>query len=289
MLEAELRSINGTWKYNKLEIHPLLLNKPLINDNGIFKYQLSDEESDHIMSALYPIYQGQLRPIIIKKCMMLTVNLPKYNKTRQETLELLSEYKLPPVEIYYGHTPETIKTSKFYNCLTSLQYRPTLTLGMLEIFDKFVNESEEDEWMLYMEDDVRVINVDKHDDLTKLCVPSDAELIRPYIGKNEPCHLDQLQYRVSSDGGLNHAIYVSVSACKKILHYAKTYKWKYVCDIDLYKLSSHGGLFPTGYDAWGLYSCNGKNDITGTLKEHEKIKMYHLSHCIFNQTSLPCC
>ena len=66
MLEAELRSIDGTWKYNKLEIHPLLLNKPLINDNGIFKYQLSKEDDDRVMSALYPIYQGQHRPITIK-------------------------------------------------------------------------------------------------------------------------------------------------------------------------------------------------------------------------------
>jgi hypothetical protein len=41
-------------------------------------------------------------------------------------------------------------------------------------------------WLLYLEDDVRPINVDKNDTLNILYnIPTDAELIRPYIGKNE--------------------------------------------------------------------------------------------------------
>lgn len=58
ILEAELKDCNGNWKYNRIEIHKLLLNKNLINQNGIFKYCLSKEEDDSIMQQLFPIYQG---------------------------------------------------------------------------------------------------------------------------------------------------------------------------------------------------------------------------------------
>jgi len=286
ILEAELRTSQG-WKYNRLEIHPLLLNKPLINDNGLFKYVLSKEEDDMIMNKLYPLYRGPTLPYIrIKKCVILSVDLPKYNHIREGTLDILKSYRLPPVEVHYGYTPETLKNSRFYDCLANLNQRNYFTCGMLEVFEDFIQDGG-DEWLLYFEDDVRPINV--NEDLTKLYnVPADAELIRPYIGKNEPCRLSDITYRVSSDGGNNHAIYLSVSACKKIVHYAKKYKWKYICDIDIYKLAKNGGLFPTGYDGWSLAACNGNNDITGNLSEDEKINMYQMSHCIFNQTSNPC-
>jgi hypothetical protein len=69
--------------------------------------------------------------------------------------------------------------------------RNEYTIGMLEIFENFVNNREtENDWLLYFEDDVRPINLDKSEDLTKLYnIPLDAELIRPYMGKNEICNL----------------------------------------------------------------------------------------------------
>jgi hypothetical protein len=84
ILEAELRSCNGNWLYNKIEIHPLLFNKNLINNNGTFKYNLSREDDDNIMSKLFSKYIGPLIPYInINKCIILSVNLPKYNKIRE--------------------------------------------------------------------------------------------------------------------------------------------------------------------------------------------------------------
>jgi hypothetical protein len=168
--------------------------------------------------------------------------------------------------------------------------RNELTIGMLEIFENFVNEDEnEDRWMLYLEDDVRPINLNEGDNLSTLHnVPEDAELIRPYIGKNEFCDIKNVKYKISYSGGYCHAFYIKVSACKKVINYAKKYKWKYNCDIDIFKLAKHCGNFPTGYDGWSLSAANNVNDITDKLQEYEKISMYHLTHCIFNQTSLPC-
>ena len=75
--------------------------------------------------------------------------------------------------------------------------------------------------MLYFEDDVRPINISMDENLHFLYnIPSNAELIRPYIGKNEWCSLKNVTYNRSFGGGNNHAFYISVSGCKKVLHYA---------------------------------------------------------------------
>jgi hypothetical protein len=290
ILEAELKTINGDWKYNKIEIHPLLLNKELHNINGLFRYSLSGEESHAIMNQLFPIYNGPTIPCInISKCVILSVDIPKYNNTREETLQILNKYKLPPIHVHYGHTNETSPSSKFYEFMFNKNERNHFTLGMLEIFDNFVNNSAHNEWLLFFEDDVRPINIDVNQDLTNLYnIPENAELIRPYIGKNEHCDIKNVNYKISYGGGNNHAFYISVSGCKKVLNYAKKYKWKYICDIDIYKLAKYCGGYPTGYDGWSLSSSNGSNDITEKLVENEKINMYQMSHCIFNQTSNPC-
>lgn len=290
VLQAELLDMQGNWIFNKLEIHPLLLNKPLINDNGIFKYTLTREEDDEIMKSLLPVYDGPTLPYIhIKQCVMLSVDLPKYNGIRSETLQVLNQYKLPPIHVHYGRTPATVKSSPFYDCidLTRPINRVENTVGFLEIFDNFANQHNDGDWLLLFEDDVRPVNVSLEEDLTKLYnVPVDAEMIRPYIGKNEHCALTDITYNVSYGGGNNHAIYVSVAGCKKIVNYARTYKWKYDGDIDMYKIAKHCRCFPTGLDGWGLNSTRGKNDVV--LEEDGKLSTYQMSYVIFNQTSAPC-
>jgi hypothetical protein len=291
ILEADLKDMNGNWKYNKLEIHPLLMNKNLVNNNGTFHYNLSNEEDNNVMNELFSLYSGETIPYIdIKNCVMLSVDLPKYNSLREETLDLLESYNLPPISVHFGYTSETKQNSRFYHLMENKNQRIELGLGMLEIFDNFVNENtNENSWLLYFEDDVRPINIDIKEDLTKLYnIPCDTELIRPYIGKNEQCDLKNINYRISYGGGLNHAFYISVTGCKKVLNYTKKYKWKYNCDIDLYKIAKFCGGFPTGYDGWSLTACNNNNNITPMLEEDEKIVMYQLSNCIFNQISNPC-
>jgi len=114
---------------------------------------------------------------------------------------------------------------------------------MLEVFNKFVYESKSDnDWLLFIEDDVRPINISTNEDLTKLYnVPDDAELIRPYFGKNENCDLKNVNYRISYSGGLTYALYVSVKGCKKILNYVKKYKLKYIGNYDIFKISKYCG------------------------------------------------
>ncbi len=291
-LEVELKNDNDIWIYNKLEIHPLLLNQNLINKNGILTYNLNKEDDNKIMKQLFPNYNGNTIPeTVVNDCVMLSVNIPKYNKIREETLNILNDYKLPKIDVFYGYTPDTKFNSKFYDLMENKDQRNELALGMLEIFENFVNKYEntnKNQWLLYLEDDVRPINVNKNDNLNILYnIPADAELIRPYIGKNEEINMKNMKYNISYSGGLNHAFYISVSGCKKVLNYAKKYKWKYVCDVDLYKLAKHCGGFPTGIDGWSLESTNNSNDITPLLQEKEKINMYSMSNIIFDQTSLP--
>jgi hypothetical protein len=294
-LEVELKNDNDNWIYNKMEIHSLLLNQNLINKNGRLTYELDKEDDDKIMTQLFPNYNGNTIPeTIVNDCVMLSVNIPKYNKIREETLNILNDYKLPKIEVFYGYTPETKFNSKFYDLMENKNQRNELALGMLEIFENFVNKYEKpnnnntNAWLLYLEDDVRPINVDKNEVLDILYnIPINAELIRPYIGKNEKINMENMKYNISYGGGLNHAFYISVSGCKKVINYAKKHKWKYVCDIDLYKLAKHCGGFPTGNDGWNLSSVNNNNDITPLLEENEKIHMYSMSNIIFDQTSLP--
>lgn len=291
-LEVELEDDWGNWIYNKIEIHPLLINKKFINTNGFLKYDLTKEESDYIMTKLFPIYKGKTIPIIyIDECIMLSVDVEKYNKIRNETIQILNKYKIPNIKIFYGYTPSTVSQSKYYNLMKYKNQRNELALGMLEIFDIFVNKYKNlniNTWLLYFEDDVRPINIEKKEDLTVLYnIPVDAELIRPYIGKNEKINIRNMSYKLSYGGGLNHAFYISVSGCKKVINYANKFSWKYVCDIDLYKIAKGCGGFPTAYDSWNLSSVDGVNNITPLLREDEKINMYSMSNCIFDQTSLP--
>jgi len=290
-LEVELKNDKNEWKYNKMEIHPLLANKLLINDNGSLKYKLTPEEDDEIMAQLFPLYTGPTIPSIhIDDCVMLSVDIPKYNKIRSETIKLLEEYKIPPLEVYYGYTRDTIKQSRFYDLMSNPNIRSELTLGMLEIFENFVNKyPNKNAWMLYLEDDVRIVNLQPGSDLSILYnVPSDAELIRPYIGSNKMTTMESIKYKKSYDGVNNHAIYISVSACKKVLKYAKIHKWKYICDIDLYRLAVGSAGFPTGYDSWSLKATENQNNISNLIPKEDKIHMYSTDHIIFNQTSLPC-
>jgi len=293
ILEADLENSRGIWIYNKLEINNLLLNKKLENSDGCFKYCLSREEDDEIMNKIFYKYSGPTIDIInIEECNMLSVDHHKYNETRNKTLSILNKYKLPPVNTHYGYMPETEQNSKFYRYMLNKSQRNYFTVGMLEIFEKFVNKykvAKPKAWMLYFEDDVRPINVDEECDLTKLYnIPKDAELIRPYMGKNEKCDLGKAQYKISYGGGNNHAFYISVSGCIKILNYVRKYKWRFVCDIDLYKLGKECSGFPTGYDGWSFSATNYENEISNIVNEDEKISMYSIDKIIFNQTSNPC-
>jgi hypothetical protein len=248
---------------------------------------LTKEEDDRVMQELFPVYDGPTIPVIeIQQAIMLSVFIPKYNIMRKETVSHLSNYKIPPLSVHFGYTPSNASKSPFHKLMDGTKQRFENTVGMLEIFQKFVdeNESKGNNWLLFFEDDVRVVNVDKQEDLTKLYeVPEDAELIRPYMGKQENVQLQHVNYHISYSGGNNHAFYISRDGCKKVLHYAHKYKWKYIGDIDLYKIAKYCGNFPTGYDGWSLLSTGGINDITDKLEEDEKLNMYHLSHHIFTQ------
>lgn len=222
---------------------------------------------------------------------MLSVDTPKYNKIRKETLDILKEFGLPQIEVYLGYTDQTISKAPFNKYMTKKDQRNEVACGMLDIFSQFVKDADNyDEWMLYVEDDVRPVNVKKSSGglSTIFNVPKDAELIRSCIGKNEPVSINDVKYHTSYGGGLNHAFWISVSGCEKVVQYAKKYGWKYVCDIDIYRLSKFCVESPTGYDGWSFRAVDGICDISPNLSEVEKIAVYHMDNIIFNQTSLPC-
>ena len=289
-LEAYLYNEKGQIIYNKLRLDSLLENINLDNINGIFKYNPSREQDDKIMNILFKLYNGNtIDKVKIKECVILSINDKKYNKIRNITINLLQKYNLPNISIYFGYTKSNIEKSKFYNCLVNKNIRNEFTCGMLEIFEKFIKENKGNEWLLYFEDDVRIVNLDKNENFNFLYnVPEDAELIRPYMGNNSKCELKNIKYKISFGGGLNHAFYISTNGCKKVINYAKKYGWKFICDIDLYQISKFNTEIASGYDGWSNISINGICDSIKLESEDEKLIIYQMDNVIFNQTSLPC-
>jgi hypothetical protein len=287
-IEAMLPDDGGVLRYNRLEVHPALRDQVLVNKNGTWTYEVDDDAA--VMDALFPEYTGPaIASLRVDRSVMLSVDSAKYTAARAETLRVLSRYVLPPLSVRIGYTPSTIRAAPHYGNLASPgMHRSELALGMLDIFEAFVAEFPFGGWMLFLEDDVRPVNVADGTDFSVLRnVPADAELIRPIVGRDERTDLGSVTYRASYGGGLNHAFYISSSGCVKVLRYARTHKWRYVADIDLYKLARGCGGFPTGLDGWSLASSENRNDISPLLGEADKIAMYHTSHVLFDQTSLP--
>jgi len=287
-IEAMLPDDNGTLRYNRLEVHPALRDQRLVNKNGTWTYEVDDDPA--VMARLFPAYTGATTRILrIDRSVMISVDSAKYTAARNETLGVLRRYTLPPLSVHIGYTPGTIGTAPHYGNLRNPgTQRSELALGMLDIFEAFVAEFPSGGWMLFLEDDVRPVNVADGTDFSVLHnVPVDAELIRPIIGHDERTDIESVTYRASYGGGLNHAFYISSSGCRKALRYARQHKWRYVADIDLYKLARGCGGYPTGLDGWSLVATDNRNDISPLLAEADKIAMYHTSHVLFDQTSLP--
>jgi hypothetical protein len=289
VLEVELPDDEGRLRRNRIELHPALRRSRLVNRNGTLAYELGREEEAAAMAAMFPAYAGPtVARVRVVACVMLSVDVPKYAAARSETLANLARYALPPVRVHLGYTPQTMHRAPYYPYVRNpLRHRGELTLGMLDVFDEFAREHESG-FLLYLEDDVRPVNVRDGADLGVLHnVPADAELVRPIVGRDEPVDLEAVTYRHSYGGGLNHAIYISASACRKVLRYARRHTWRYVCDIDLYKLARGCGGYPTALDGWSLVASGGANEISPLLAEEDKIAMYHTSHVLFDQTSHP--
>lgn len=289
-LTAYLYDLSGNIVKNKIVLHPLLEHCYLNNINGILEYSLTREEDEHIMNKLFPTYIGEtIDKIEIKECVILSVDSNKYNKARNETIGILNQYNIPKISTYFGFTNNTVSKSKFYDCTHNKNIRSELICGMLEIFNNFVLTSKDNQWLLYFEDDVRPVNIDTNENLKFLYnIPKDAELIRPYIGYNHKCRLEDIQYKQSYGGGYAHAFYISSKGCKKVINYAQKYGWKYNCDIDLYQISKFNQEIPSGYIGWSFEAIDGSCDNVKVDSEDEKLFVYHMDHIIFNQTSLPC-
>jgi len=294
MLEANLLNQDGKWVYNKIHYVRELHSKRIVNENGHFRIVMDSTEDDEFMGQLFPYYQGLTLPKIdIEECVMLSVECPSYDNIRQTTLSILKSYQLANhFHVYYGYLNEQeASRSCFFRFMKPSASRKHITVAMLEIFELFVQKHQVQKpnaWLLYVEDDVRPINVLSNDLRSLYHVPQNAEIIRPYIGANSTIDIRNMKYQTSFAGGNMHACYLSISACQKILHYTRKYGWKYPCDVDLFKLAVGCTLFPTGIDGWNFGHCNHQNDITPLLEDSEKINMYSMSHIIFNQMSLPC-
>ena len=293
-LEAHLYDTSGGIKFNRILLHPALRNVHLSNDNGILRYRPTREQDDYAMSKLFPLYSGPTSARIpIRKCVILSVDTPKYRKTLAKTLGVLDELRLPPVSVHKGRTPEDVHLSPFDAATRGVAARRRrdrpLICGMLEVFDAFSRESKGNEWLLYFEDDVRPVNIRVDEDLRFLYnAPEDAEVIRPYIGSNTACALPDLRYAPSYGGGLTHAMYISSSGCRKVVAYARKHGWKHAVDMDLFRMSRCAGETPTGLDGWSFWEQDGSCCVRSRVEKREKLAMYHMNHIIFNQTSNPC-
>lgn len=288
-IQCFLMDKKGNWKYNELEIPGILKNVRIENDNGFLTFCPNKDEESYIMSNLFPMYKGKTKTIEVSECYMLSVNIEKYNKMREETLKKIQNYKLPKLNIFFGYSNKNYEKSLLSYFIKKGASRPELASAMLEIFYIFLNNFPRGEyWMWYFEDDIIPINIKDNENLKKIYnVPEDAEMIRVFNGVNKKYIPNKAQYRYSWGGGLLHAILISNIACQKILNYASKHKWKNVCDIDIFKITKNCKKYPTGYDGWNLSSVGGINYIPNLIKEEDKIIMYDLDTIIFDQKSNP--
>ena len=289
LIDVILYDDNGNPRHNRIEAPIELRDARLVKRKGVLVYELDAAENEQLMEKFFPEYTGTTIPLVrVDSCVMLSVDIKKYESARDATLANLRRYVLPPVRVHLGYTSKNMHNSPYYSLMQDpVKYRAELTLGMLDIFTEFVSEHESG-WLLYFEDDVRPVNVPDGTDFSVLRnIPVDAELIRPIIGRDEDVDIDSVKYRHSYGGGNNHGFYISVSGCKKVLKYVKENGWRFYADIDLYKIARGCGQFPTGLDGWTFLNSEGANDISPLLAEEDKIVMYHMSHILFDQTSLP--
>ena len=294
VFEATLADETGHPRHNRIEVHPALRDARLVNRNGTLTYELDPAADDRVMAKLFPEYAGPTIPLVrVDACVMISVDIAKYAAARAATLANLRRYVLPPLRVHLGYTPQTMHRAPYYASMRDpVKYRGELTLGMLDIFADFADfagqSGHESKWLLYLEDDVRPVNVRENADLGLLHnIPVDAELIRPIVGRDEPVDLGSVTYKRSYGGGLTHAFYISASGCRKVLKYARKHGWRYAADVDLHKLARGCGGFPTGFDGWSFVGSDNANEISPLLAEEDKIAMYHTSHILFDQTSLP--
>jgi hypothetical protein len=206
-------------------------------------------------------------------------------------IKKLKRYNFPPVNINISYDNETSYRSKYYDCIfdeknTNIGF----ILKMLEIFEHFViqygkeSKDSNEPWLLFLINNVELMNVSSKENLKTLYnIPIDAELIRPNIGINERCKLKDMKYKISYGGSSNHSFYISLSGCKKVLHYAQKYKWRFDSDVDLYKIARGCLNFPVGYDNWTFKKSNNINGISDMLLESEKLNMYSMTHSIFTK------
>lgn len=289
-LKCYLKKKNRKWVYNEIEIPEIYLKNGIHFENidGTIKLNVSNEAKLNILNYLFPYYNEELIHINIEFCYMLTVNIPKYNNLRDETLRILSEnIQLPKIQIFYGYTNKNYSNSNMCNYIQNKKNtRPELATGMLEMFDNVVKRYSNNIWFWYFEDDVRPVNMMKNENLKTLKIPKDAEMIIPIRGENKILDKKNLKYRISYNGGANQAILMSRNACIKVLNYAKKYKWLDVCDKDLYRLCHKVNECISEYDAWCGHIVLS-SDKAINIEQKEKIITYSLDTYIFNQTSAP--
>lgn len=289
ILKCLLKGKNGKVQLNELELHPLFANISLGNEDGWLTYRVSREENAILMQQLYPAYAGASKTIHIDEGVILSIDTPKYNRVLKKTQAVLAGYKLPEVRVHLGYDATNYRGSRFDGFVATTD-KPQIAMGMLDIFEAFAlkHSGSKDAWLLYLENDARPINVERSENMKVLLnVPEDAELIRPFVGKNQKYVAEKATYQYDWGGGLAHAFYISAAGCQKVVAYALKYKWKYVCDIDIYKLAKRCPGYPSGFDGWSFRATNGVNAISSVLEEDEKIRMYGLSENIFDQASNP--
>jgi hypothetical protein len=243
------------------------------------------DEDRTMMSMIFPEYKGATKSIRLTKAFVRSVKIPKYAISLQRTLDLLPP-GLPPVETVYGYTSESCVDTAWYPYMHEAAARKELTIGLLEVCDKMA--AGEDEWAWVFEDDVRFCNCVPGQDFTEMLhVPADAELLSPSRGAHHNVYdTRNSTYKLTWGGGLNHALIISKTACRKLQHYTKAYTWRGNSDNDLYRICRGSADIRIGWGGWANNQPLLKRDMVH-IPEEEKIHAYALATYICNQVSTP--
>lgn len=250
------------------------------NDDGIMTGVVQGDMKVY-MNTIYPTYSGELTNVQIKSCHMLSYSA---SKTRDETYQRLEAFTLPPVHVHNGYNHATVHKSKFHQYMRPSATRLEVTCGFLEIFEELAN-SPTPGWFIVMEDDVRLVNINKTTDLTLLDIPADADFVALSRSScRDEFDARNVAYVKTFSGGNNQMFLLSSLACQKVLHYVTHYGWRGAADDDLYALTDCKP-FLSPYGNMQYKEIFAK--IVSRNHTDCHLNMYALNYFIANQTSCP--
>ena len=215
---------------NTIENHETKLNETKLNETKLNETKLNENIFDKPFKIYKKVnvkqnnlYSGNVKTININKIVILSDNSVDSCNRREILIEKLKKFDLPSLNIYFGYDKSNIAQSNFYKTIKNIKSEKIY--GLLDIINDFSNNKEvsDDDWLLYINDNIDSININMKYDLSKLYnVPMGADMINlSYIDENVT-DMKNIKYYKATNGNIENSLYISKKACIKYINNIKT-------------------------------------------------------------------